>query len=330
MFDDSYPRSLALHTNKPSGDGGLYCHCRAPFHACQYIELPTFILPTYFSLMQKMVEDLQMLSEDWVTENQNRSRSGYEGSPTRSSPVASQPNDTSGVPYQQSQASRRSDRLDPTLQGVQDTYDPRPYIPSAYSSTAAVQPSYITTSGYLPQGPGYSPQQLPGYPPTTYPPVSTYPPGAAYPEATMYPQTGQVYPTASAGYQVSGYTAPVGRPGNSGENYTWQNGDSYNQYQYRQQGAYQNGAPPRDARVDPRGADPRTGPGYSYVTAAQDVPMRGVPSDDRHPYGQSLPTTAAGRPAFPAQTRTTGGYDSPPPRDGFESREPVRDDRRRR
>lgn len=277
-----------------------------------------------------MIEDLQMLSEDWVTENQNRSRSGYEGSPTRSSPVASQPNDTSGVPYQQSQASRRSDRSDPTLQGVQDTYDSRPYIPSAYSSTAAVQPGYTTTSGYPPQGPGYSPQQLPGYPPTTYPPVSTYPPGAAYPQGTIYPQTGQGYPTASTGYQVPGYTAPVGRSGNPDENYTWQNGDSYNQYPYRQQGAYQNGAPPRDARADPRGADPRAGPGYPYVTAAQDVPMRGVPIEDRYPYPQSLPTTAAGRPPFPAQTRPTGGYDSPPPRDGFESREPVRDDRRRR
>lgn len=279
--------------------------------------------------MQKMIEDLQMLSDDWVTENQTRSQRGYEGSPTRSSP-ASQPNDTPGVPYPQSQASRRSDRSDPTLQGVQDTYDTRPYIPSAYSSTAAVQPGYTTTSGYPPQGPGYSPQQLPGYPPTTYPPVSTYPPGAAYPQGTIYPQTGQVYPTASAGYQVSGYTAPVGRPGNLDENYTWQNGDSYNQYPFRQQSAYQNGAPPRDARADPRGADPRAGPGYPYVTAAQDVPMRGAPIDDRY-YGQSsLPTTTVGRPPFPAQTRTTGGYDSPPPRDGFESREPVRDDRRRR
>lgn len=272
-----------------------------------------------------------MLSEDWVTENQNRSRSGYEGSPTRSSPVASQPNDTSGVPYPQSQASRRSDRSDSTLQGVQDTYDSRTYIPP-YSSSAAVQPGYTTTSGYPPQGPGYSPQQLPGYPPTTYPPVSTYPPGAAYPQGTIYPQTGQGYPTASAGYQVSGYTAPVGRPGNPDENYTWQNGDSaYNQYPFRQQGAYQNGAPPRDARADPRGADPRAGSGYPpYVTAAQDVPMRGVPIDDRYPYGPSLPTTAPGRPPFPSQTRPTGGYDSPPPRDGFESREPVRDDRRRR
>lgn len=278
--------------------------------------------------MQKMIEDLQMLSDDWVTENQTRSQRGYEGSPTRSSP-ASQPNDTPGVPYPQSQASRRSDRSDPTLQGVQDTYDTRPYIPSAYSSTAAVQPGYTTTSGYPPQGPGYSPQQLPGYPPTTYPPVSTYPPGAAYPQSSIYPQTGQVYPTASAGYQVSGYTAPVGRPGNLDENYTWQNGDSYNPYPFRQQGAYQNG-PPRDARADPRGADPRAGPGYPYVTAAQDVPMRGAPIDDRY-YGQSsLPTTTVGRPPFPAQTRPTGGYDSPPPRDGFESREPVRDDRRRR
>lgn len=327
MFDDPYHRSLALHTNRPSGDFGLYCQSRAPFHTCQYIVLSTFILRTYSYLTQKMIEDLQMLSEDWVTENQNRSRSGYEGSPTRSSPVASQPNDTSGVPYGQSQASRRSDRSDP-LPNVQDTYD-RPYIPSAYSSTAAVQPSYTTTSTYPPQGSGYSSQQLPGYP-TTYQPVSTYPPGAVYPQGTMYPQTGQVYPTASAGYQVPGYTVPVGRPGNPDENYTWQNGESYNQYPFRQQGAYQNGAPPRDARADPRGADPRAGPGYPYDTAAQDVPMRGVPIDDRYAYGQSLPTTTAGRPAFTAQTRPTGGYDSPPPRDGFESREPVRDDRRRR
>lgn len=268
-----------------------------------------------------------MLSEDWVVENQNRSRSGYEGSPTRSSPVASLPNDTPGVPYPQSQASRRSDRSDPSLQGVQDTYDSRNYISSAYS-TATVQPSYTTTSGY-PPGPGYPPQQLSGYPPTTYPPASTYPPSAAYPQGTMYPPSGQVYPTASAGYQqLPGYTAPVGRPANPEENYTWQNVDSYNQYPYRQPGAYQNGAPPRDTRADSR-ADPRA-PGYPYVTAAQDVPMRGVPADERYAYGQSMPTTAAGRPAFPAQTRPSGGYDSPPPREGFENREPVRDERRRR
>lgn len=328
MFDDSFPRSLALHTNRPSGYGGLYCHCCAPFHTCQYIDLSTFISPTHVSLTQKMIEDLQMLSEDWVTENQNRSRSGYEGSPTRSSPVASLPNDTSGVPYPLSQASRRSDRSDPASQGVQENYDSRNYISSAYSSTAAVQPSYTTTSSYPQQGPGYPPQQLPGYPPTTYPPVSTYPPSAAYPQGTMYPPSGQVYPTASAGYQVPGYTAPVGRPANPEENYTWQNGDPYNQFQYRQPGAYQNGAPPRDARADSR-ADPRA-PGYPFVTAAQDVSMRGVPIDERYSYGQSLPTTAAGRPAFPTQTRPSGGYDSPPPRDGFESREPVRDDRRRR
>ena len=275
-----------------------------------------------------------MLSEDWVTENYNRSHSGYEGSPTRSSPVASLPNDTSGVPYQQSQASRRSDRSDSALLGVQDRYDSRSYNPSAYSS-AAVQPSYTITSGYPTQGPGYSPQQLPGYPPTTttYPPVSTYPPpnAAAYPQGTMYPQSGQVYPTASAGYQVPAHTAPVGRPGNPDENYAWQNGDPYNQYQYRQQGAYQNGALPRDARAGPRGVDPRAGTGYQYVTAAaQDVPMRGVPIDDRYSYAQSLSTTAADRSAFPAQTRPSGGYDSPPLREGFESREPIRDDRRRR
>ncbi len=285
--------------------------------------------------LQKMIDDLQMLSDDWVSENRDLSRRGYEGSPTRSSPVANLPNEASGVPYPQSQASRRADRsVDSSLQGVQDTYgiDPRPYVATPYSS-ASVQPNYTSTTGYQPT-PGYpSPQQVSGYPPSSgYAPVPAYPPNNAYPQGTMYPSN-SVYPTAS-GYSAPGFAAPVGRPGNpNDQNYTYDTGDYSNQgYQYRQQGAYPTGAPPRDPRVDPR-ADPRTAPNYPYVSAPQDVPMRVMPIDERYgPYGQSVPTTAAGRGGFPAPARgpTAGGYEPPPPRDGFDTREPVRDDRRRR
>lgn len=279
-----------------------------------------------------MIDDLQILSEEWVSENRDLSRRGYEGSPMPSSPVAGLPNEVPGVPYPQSQTSRRSDRSDPSLAGTQESpYMDNRYAPQPPYSSATGQPGYTPTSSYQ-QGPNYPPPQAPGYPATPgYAQVPGYQPNPTYPQGTAY-QSGPVYPTAS-GYSAPGYPAPVGRTGNpNDQNYTYDTEYSNQGYQYRQPGAYPSGAQPRDPRADPR-TDPRlAASGYPYVSSPQDTTMRGTAIDDRYgPYGQSMPTTQAGRGyPTPARGTPTGAYDPPPqPRDGFD-REPVRDERRRR
>ncbi|MCJ1267936.1 hypothetical protein MMC22_007822 [Lobaria immixta] len=267
-----------------------------------------------------MIDDLQMLSEAWVTENRDLSRRGYEGSPMRSSPVAGLPNQDSGVPYQQSQASRRSDRSDPSLPTSQDQYIDNRYAPQPPYTSGSVNPSYTPTSGYQPPPPNYA-TQVSGYPSPGYAPVpSGYQQNASYPQTSVY-QTGSVYPSSS-GYAAPGYPAPVGRTTNpNDQNYTYDSGEYSNPgYQYRQQGAYPTGAPPRDPRADSR-ADPRSVAGYPYVTSPPDATMRGATIDDRYgAYGQSMPTSQAGRGGFPTPARgtPTGGYDPAQPRDGFE------------
>ena len=267
-----------------------------------------------------MIDDLQTLSEAWVTENRDLSRRGYEGSPMRSSPVAGLPNQDSGVPYPQSMTSRRSDRAEPLLPSSQDPYIDSRYPPQPSYSTGGVNPSYTPTSGYPQPPPNYPTQQVTGYPSPGYTPVPAgYSQNAAYPPASVY-QTGSVYPSSS-GYSTGGYPAPVGRTANpNDQNYTYDQGEYTNAaYQYRQQGAYQTGVPPRDPRADPR-ADPRSAAGYPYVTSAQDTTMRGTAIDDRYgAYSQTMPATQAGRGGFPTPARgTPTGYDPPQPRDGFE------------
>ena len=266
-----------------------------------------------------MIEDLQNLSEDYVSENQQMRSRGYQGSPLRAEPVAGIPNQTAEIPYKDSNTSRRQDAgltSDPYAQEAR-------YVQQPVYSSAISQTGYPSTAGGYPSGPGYPPSQVPGYPPTSgYPPQgSAYPQGSGYPPQTGYPPQGAGYPPAS-GYAAAGYPATAGRPGNPNDmNYTYaeQAGDYTSQsYPYRQVGPYPGGAQARD---------PRSTAGYPYVTSPQDVAMRGSAIDERYDsYSQSIP---AGR-GFAAPSRGTAtGYDPPQPRDGF-AREPIRDERRRR
>jgi len=267
-----------------------------------------------------MIEDLQNLSEDYVSENQQMRSRGYQGSPMRASPVASIPNQSLEIPYKDSKTSQRQDAVltrDPYAQDAR-------YIQQPVYSSAISQAGYPSTAGGYPPGPNYPPSQVSGYPPTSgYPPQGTvYPQSSGYPPQAGYPPQGTGYPTAS-GYAAAGYPATVGRPGNPNDmNYTYaeQTGDYSSQgYPYRQMDAYPSGAQARE---------PRSAPGYPYVASSQDVPMRGSAIDERYDsYSQSIP---AGRGGFPAPSRgTPTGYDPPQPRDGF-AREPIRDERRRR
>lgn len=275
-----------------------------------------------YASTQKMIDDLQMLSESWVTENRDLSRRGYEGSPLRLPPVTCLPNQDLGVPYQQSQTSRRSDRSDSSLSSSQDPYMETRYPPQLPYTSGSVNPSYTPTAGYQPPPPNYPTPQGAGYPPSGYAPVpGGYQQNATYPQPSVY-QTGSVYPSSS-GYSAPGYPATVGRtPNPNDQNYTYDTGEYSNpSYQYRQQGAFPAGGPPRDPRADPR-ADPRSAAaGYPYVTSPQESTVRGPAIDDRYAtYGSSIPASQAGRNGFPTPARgtPTGGYEPTQPRDGFD------------
>lgn len=271
-----------------------------------------------------MIDDLQVLSEDYMTENRNMLQRGYEGSPIRGSPVTGLPDRAPGVPYTQSQTSRRSDRSDRSDSLIMNPQDPSyggdRFQPSPYSS-ASGQPGYTTTAGY-PPGSNYPPSQMSAayqpsqaYPPVVgYPAASNYPPGSGYPSGSGYP--------ATSGYSPASYPAPVGRPGIMADpNYTYDTPDYPGpNYQYgRPQNSYTGASRPGDPRADAR-LDPRSATAYPYVASAQDPSMRGATTDPRFDqYGQPITSNQASRGGFPAPPRgtPTGVYDPPQPMDGF-------------
>lgn len=98
-----------------------------------------------------MLEDLKDLSEDYIRENREMARRGYQGSLMQDSSMAGLPNKVPGVPYGESQTSRRQD--------------------------AALQDSYMLESRYASQ-PGYS----------SAPTQSGYPSAATgFPDGSRYP-----------------------------------------------------------------------------------------------------------------------------------------------
>ena len=252
-----------------------------------------------------------------MSENRNLSRRGYEGSPMRAFSATGHPNEVSGVPYTQSQTSRRSDR-EISVANSQDTYSSDPYAQQpAYSASA--QSGFTPNAGY-PPGSNYPSSQVPGYSSVQgYPQVPGYPVGSAYPQGSGYP-SGSSY-SATSGYSAPGYPATVARAAES--NYTYDPADYPNSnYQYRQQGAYTSGTRPGDPRADPRAAS-----GYPYVSSSSDVSVRGVAADRYDSYGQpiGLGPAQSGRAGFPAPTRgPPTGYDPPQPMDGGYRGEPER------
>lgn len=242
----------------------------------------------------------------------------------RASPVAGLPDRAPGVPYTQSQTSRRSDRSDGLMMNPQDA----PYgggdrfvQPSPYSSTAG-PPGYTTTAaGGYPPVTNYPTSQISAYQSgqQSYSPVTGYPATSNYPSGSGY-SSGSAYPPTSA-YSTGGYVAPVGRPGiMSDPNYTYDTPEYASpNYQYGRQPSSYAGAPrPGDLRADPR-LDPRSTSAYPYVTSAQEASMRGIATDPRFDsYGQPITSNQANRGGFPAPPRgtPTGVYD-PQPMDGF-------------
>lgn len=277
-----------------------------------------------------MIDDLQMLSEDYISENRDLSRRGYEGSPMRASPVTGLPDQTPGVPYTQSQTSRRSDRSDGVMMNPQDpSYGGDRFLQQSPYTSATGQPGYTTTTtaGYPPVS-NYPPSQIAAYQSAQgYPPVTGYPAGTNYPSGSGYP-SGSAYP-ATSGYSAAGYAAPVGRPGiMTDPNYTYDTAEYPSpNYQYgRQPGPYAGAPRPGDPRADSR-LDPRSTSAYPYVTSAQDPSMRGVATDPRYDsYGQPITSNQVGRSGFPAPPRgaPTGVYDPPQPMDGGFRPEPER------
>ena len=271
-----------------------------------------------------MIDDLQMLSEDYISENRDLSRRGYEGSPMRGSPLLGFPDQAPGVPYTQSQTSRRSDRSDSGMMSSRDgSYGGDRFLQQSPYSSGPGQPGYTTTAAAgFPPGSNYPPAQLAAaYPPSQgYPPVAGYPTASNYPPGHGYP-SGSSYPTTS-GYSATGYPAPVGRPGMMADpNYTYDTPEyPGSNYQYgRQQSSYAGPSRPGDPRADAR-LDPRSTSAYPYVTSTQDVSMRGVATDPRYDaYGQPIASNQATRGGFPAPPRgtPTGVYDPPQPMDGF-------------
>ena len=268
-----------------------------------------------------MLEDLKDLSDDYIRETREMTSRGYQGSPMRASPGAGLPNTSVGVPYRESQTSRRQDAA------LQDPYvlETR-FAPQPGYSSASSQSGYPSTAAGYPDNSRY-PSQASGYPPGSgYQPGSAYPPGYGPGGGGSYPSPSG-YPAASS-YVTAGYPATAGRPGiTSDQNYTYadQTGEYPKGYPFNQAGAYSGG---------PQTRDPRAAPGYPYVSSPQDVPMRGAPIDDRpyDPYSQGIPQSQSGRGApYPPSRGTPVGYDPPPPqpRDGY-MREPVREERRRR
>ena len=264
-----------------------------------------------------MLEDLKDLSDDYIRENREVTRRGYPGSLTQASPTAALPNVSVGIPYGESQTSRRQDAA------LQDSYAvERQYAPQPAYTMAPSQGGYPSTANGYSEQSRYPPSQAPGYPQGSGYSGSGYPPG--FPQGAGYPSPSAYAPVS--GYPSSGYPATAGRPGIPSENYPYaeQPGDYATQGQvYRQPGPYPGGAQARD---------PRQAAGYPpYVSSPPDVPMRGAPIDDRYDPYQTMPQNPPGRGAF-ATSRGTPVYDPPPhphPRDGY-TREPIREDRRRR
>ncbi|KAL8905385.1 MAG: hypothetical protein Q9207_002669 [Kuettlingeria erythrocarpa] len=289
-----------------------------------------------------MIEDLQLLSQDYEREKREMSSRGYRGSPMRASPSAALPNHQTDLPYAASRTRERQDAMDPYEQDAryipQGRYPDREMYPEAsripekhpgkhlerYPDNM-YPPGYAVPSGY-PPGSNYPPSPAPGYPPVSgYPSAAGYPAGSAYPQGSNYPSVSG-YPSSS-GYVTPGYTSASGIPGSRAESnyiYTDQANEYPSGYAYQQSGAYPGGPQ----------ANPRTGAAYPFVTSPPEAGLRpGTTLEERgyDLYSQQMMSSQASRAGYPAPSRgTPTQYDPPQPMEGYPRSDAPRDDRRRR
>ncbi|KAL9009245.1 MAG: hypothetical protein Q9173_005709 [Seirophora scorigena] len=307
-----------------------------------------YIVTAVRPFTSKMIEDLQLLSQDYEREKRGMNSRGYRGSPMRASPSAALPNHHTDLPYAASKTRERVDAMDPYEQDTryipQGRYPEREMYAEKYPEREMYAekypekypgklpdrypdnlypPGYPVPSGYAP-GPNYPPSPAPGYPSVSgYPSASGYPAGSTYPQGSNYPPVSGYPP--SSGYVAPGYTS-TSIPGGRGEpNYIYTDpaNDYPSGYPYQQSGAYPGGAQ----------ANPWTGGGYPYVTSPPDSALRGAVMDERsyEMYSQQMMSAPTGRAGFPAPSRgTPTQYDTPQPLEGYTRSDAPRDERRRR
>ena len=270
-----------------------------------------------------MIEDLQILSQDYEKEREMMSTRGFRGGrPIQRSPSPSQPNFSLEYPYSKSRTMKERDAMgyEQESRYISSNRYPEPYsdnYPEKYQEKYAEQYSegritggYPAPGGY-PQGITYPTPQVTGYSSGPgYQPISSYSTSSIYPPGSSYPPTSG-YPPAS-GYPASGYTSATVMPdGRNNANYIYTEGSREyppSSFSYQQPSTYPGGAQ----------ANPRTN--YApYVSSPQDPPLRGVTMDDRpyEIYGSQISSGQPGRGTFPAPSRgTPTQYDPPQPRDG--------------
>ncbi|KAL8703098.1 MAG: hypothetical protein Q9201_003712 [Fulgogasparrea decipioides] len=260
-----------------------------------------YIVTAVRPFTSKMIEDLQMLSQDYEREKREMNSRGYKD-----------------LPYANSRTRERRDAVDPyesesryVAQGRYSDMYPEQY-PEKYGDK---YPENYPDS-----------RMPPGYPmPSGYPPGAGYPAGSTYPQGPSYPSTSG-YPISS-GYMAPGYTSTSGIQGNRNEpNYTY--GDLPGEYPPSGYGYQPSSVYPGGAQ-----ANPRTGGTFPYTASPQDHALRGVNMDERgyEIYSQQMVSGQPGRSGFPAPSRgTPTQFDPPQPRDGFARAEAPRDERRRR
>lgn len=315
MFDGTL-RYDAPHTNLLSGHSRLPCVCYPTIYACQcgpcwYLKLLLMLI--YY---QDQLDDLQGLSEAYESENRRIKNKGYPGNPTKGSPVSSTPNDGVGIPYENSEVSRRQDanlRHSDSADMMDDVYS---YPPQPQYTSASTQQGYpaITSSYAQPPGGLYA--------------------GPAYTTDPNYP-VGSSYPTP--------YSSGSARPS---DNYSYGHGnESPRNDPYRQPSGYPAAQRPTQGRTPDSRGDPRPDPRMEarYATSRDSARMdsRAMPQQPQgYGYSSAAEMSAGYAYAQPPPLQGRGMEPYPPPRapvyDPYRN-EPVRDvrpdmrdDRRRR
>ena len=313
MFDGTL-RCDAPYTNLFPGHSRLPCICYSTIYACQFG--PCWYLKLLLMLIyyQDQLDDLQELSEAYESENRQMKKRGYPGNLTKGSPMSSTPNDGVGIPYGESEVSRRQEaslrHSDNADMMMDDYYPSQPQYTTASTQQGypALTSSYAQSSGGLYAG-------------SAYPTDPNYPVGSSY--TTPY-SSGSARPSDNYSYGNES-------PRNSNDPYRQPSG--YAAAQRPNQGRTPDSRDPRpDPRLearyapgrDPARMDPRAmqqqPQGYGYSSAA----------DIGAGYAYAPPPPLPGRgmePYPPPRAPVYDPYRNEPVRD---VRPEMRDDGRRR